>query len=139
MVDTEVPMNATARKVIDAQRSRANSFPFGSVLQSPRPWQSPLRRPSSNDMNAIRNSSPNDRRFLLPWSDADTRPVSGPRVILPWRVPWRTQVLKNDKSSSLTLSLSVVHIPCGAPFQITSLAFFRIFEDRSAASAYGTI
>jgi len=50
MVDTEVPMNATARKVIDAQRSRANSFPFGSVLQSPRPWQSPLRRPSSNDM-----------------------------------------------------------------------------------------
>src|SRR5262249_878338 len=39
----------------------------------------------------------------------------------------------------LTLSLSVVHMPCGAPLYTTSLAFLTILDESSAESAIGTI
>ena len=47
--------------------------------------------------------------------------------------------LMNASSSSFTLSLRVVHMPCGAPLYTTSFAFFTIFAESSAESSIGTI
>jgi hypothetical protein len=47
--------------------------------------------------------------------------------------------LKNPSSSSLTWSLCVVHMPCGAPLYTLRTASLTIFAESSAESAIGTI
>src|SRR5882724_7676683 len=51
----------------------------------------------------------------------------------------KNQPLIKEISSSFTMSLRVVHIPCGAPLTTLSFAFLMIFADSRAESAIGTI
>ena len=50
-----------------------------------------------------------------------------------------TYPLMNVSNSSLTWSLSVVHMPCGAPLYTFNVAPFTIFDDSSAEAWIGTI